>query len=249
MRSIFMEMRGVLAIAWFYGFLPLSRNILWTLNYIGSPLSFLFLIHLYGGEFRTVYALAGAFVMVTLSTSVSMETEAAFNRIILKFQDIYVASPLKPISYIIGLATANILSAIPGILIFLVLTYLLASPHALFIPALMLSLTSVWITFSTIGFLISTLARDVKDLWTWTPILTIAFSVLPPVFYPAEILPRDVWWVVYLIPSATASRMLQATLGGVSLDFQDAIYLSLGLLAQLAVSVLVLLRINRWRVR
>ena len=243
------EINTILAISWFYGFLPLKRNILWTSHYIAAPLSFLFFIYLYGGEARLPLALSGGFVMVTLSTSVSMETEAAFNRIVLKLHDMYVVSPIRPVSYVIGLAIANVLSAIPGLVIFLLLAYLFIKPPIYFTIILLLSLVSIWITFSTVGFLISTLARDVKDLWTWTPIVSVLLSVLPPVFYPAELLPESLRWIVYLIPPATSSRIIQSSLGAVDISYSELASLWSALAIQTGIAMFVLLKSVRWRMR
>ena len=248
-HGITREINTLLAIIWFYGFLPLKRNILWTSHYIAAPLAFLFFIYLYGGEARLPLALAGGFVMVTLSTSVSMETEAAFNRIVLKFHDMYIASPIRPISYVIGLAIANVLSAIPGMIIFLIIAFLFINPPLYFIPILFLALTSIWITFSTIGFLISTMARDIKDLWTWTPIISVLLSVLPPVFYPVEILPPSLRWIVYIIPPATSSRIIQHSLGAVSMSYFELASLWTALAIQSAIATGILLKSIRWRIK
>ncbi len=246
--SVTRSIIAMLAIAWFYGYAQFKRNVFWSFHYVIAPLAFFFFIHLYGRGAGTAFALVGGFIMVTLSASISMETEAAFNRIVLKMQDIYVASPVRPIAYVLGLALANELSALPGIAIFLLLTYILYGISIGFILTLAAATASIWFTFSSIGFLISTFARDVKDLWTWTPIISAAISVLPPVFYPLELLPRYLDWIVYVIPPATASRLLQASLGAVSLTAYGALSLWAALIAQSLVASVILLRSIRWRI-
>lgn len=239
--------KGILSIAWFYGYAQFKRNIFWSLHYVIAPLAFFFFIHLYGRGAGTPFAVAGGFIAVTLAASISMETEAAFNRIVLKLQDVYVASPVSPLTYVLGLALANMISAIPGVVIFLVLASLFLSIGLFFMLTLAAVTTSIWLTFSSLGFLLSTLARDVKDLWTWTPIISAALSVLPPVFYPLELLPGYLGWIVYAIPPATAARVLQGSLGAVSLGFTEALYLWAALLIQSSISVALLLRSIRWR--
>ncbi len=239
--------KGILSVAWFYGYAQFKRNVFWSLHYVIAPLAFFFFIQLYGRGAGTPFAVAGGFIMVTLAASISMETEAAFNRIVLKLQDVYVASPVSPLAYVLGLALANEISAIPGIVIFLILASVFLEIHAIFVLTLVAALTSIWLTFSSIGFLLSTFARDVKDLWTWTPIISAALSVLPPVFYPLELLPKSLTWVVYVIPPATASRLLQHNLEAVSLTFQETTLLWLALAIQSSISLALLLKSIRWR--
>lgn len=240
------NMMAALSISWFYGYTQLRRNIFWSFHYALSPLAFFFFIYIYGGRLGAPYAIAGGLVMITLAASVSMETEAAFNRIVLKLQEVYVASPINPTAYVLGLAMANGLSAIPGMALMLSIAGLLADLTPRFFLAVFSSLPLIWLTFSSFGFLLSTLARDVKDLWTWTPIITGLLSVLPPVFYPLELLPGNLRWIAYAIPSATASRLIQESLGVVDLGGEAAL-LWIALATHTGVALTILLKKVRWR--
>ncbi|MDJ0269321.1 MAG: ABC transporter permease [Aigarchaeota archaeon] len=239
---------GVAAIAWFYGIAPLRRNIYWSFHYALAPLAFLFFIYLYGGSGSVGYALAGGFVMVTVTASVSMETEAAFNRIVLKLHEMYVASPVRPLTYVIGLALANQLSAAPGVATFLVITTALTLLTPLLFFTIIFSLITVWITFSVLGYIISTLVRDLRDLWTWSPIITGLVSVLPPVFYPLELLPEALRGVAYIIPTATAARLVHIAIGAVTAAQQEWILLWTAAAIQSTIAIAVLLRNTRWRI-
>jgi len=238
---------GLASIGWFYGLAPLRRNIFWALHHILAPISFLFFIYLYGGSKSIVFALAGGFVTVTIGTSITIETDAAFNRIVLKLQEIYVASPISPIAYVLGLAVSNAISALPGLAIFMGLSVFLLDLNAVILLTLFLTLTLTWTVFSFTGYIISTVARDMKDLWIWSPIITTLISFLPPVFYPAELLPEQFRWVVFVIPSAAASRLLQASFNAVNLAPAESMLLWLSLTAYAIAAAVAMLGRMRWR--
>ncbi len=249
--TVFKPFRSVViasaAISWFYGIMPLKRNVFWAFHYALTPLAFLFFIYLYGGSESVSFALAGGLVMVTVSVSIALETEAAFNRLILRLQEIYVSSPIPPFAYVIGLAISNGVYAIPGLIIFLGLTAYFIGLNFITLATIILALTLAWTSFSTIGFIISTKARDLKDLWTWSPIISMAASFLPPVFYPLEVLPEALRWVVYIIPTAIASRLIQSSFGVVSIALQEWMALWIALTLHAALAVTALLKRMKWR--
>src|SRR5438445_11710364 len=45
-------------------------------------------------------------------------------------------------------------------------------------------LIGVWLVSSTIGYVVSTLFKDMKTIWPYSALLTNLFGILPPVFYP-----------------------------------------------------------------
>jgi ABC-2 type transport system permease protein len=206
-------LRAIAAFAWFYGLCPLKRNPWWSFHDALAPLSFLFFIALFGGERGIGYALAGAAVMVVVSSSIALETDAAFNRLVLRLQDMYVAAPISASAYILGISLANFITAVPALALVLGLAAYYQGFRAAMIPFAALSLVLVWAVFSFSGYVLSTKARDMKDLWTWSPIISMLVSVLPPVFYPLEAVPGLLRPFVLLVPTAAASRLMQACMG------------------------------------
>jgi ABC-2 type transport system permease protein len=70
-----------------------------------------------------------------------------------------------------------------------------------------------WLMATSLGFLISTLFKQLREIW---PIGTLTFStlsVLPPIFYPAYLIPKPVQWVAFLAPSTFASGLADDVTG------------------------------------
>jgi ABC-type multidrug transport system permease subunit len=66
---------------------------------------------------------------------------------------------------------------------------------------------------TTLGFLVSTFFRQLREIW---PIGTLVFStlaVLPPIFYPADAIPLAWRWVAYLAPSTFAGQLADRVVG------------------------------------
>ncbi|MDP7983050.1 MAG: hypothetical protein RAK18_07715, partial [Conexivisphaerales archaeon] len=68
-----------------------------------------------------------------------------------------------------------------------------------------------------LGFSLSLIFRDLKEVWSTTSILVFAISVLPPVYYPLTILPRYVGYLSLVSPTASAAALLQESMGLVDL--------------------------------
>jgi len=243
------SLASALAFAWFYGLCPLKRNIWWSFHDALAPLSFLFFIFLFGGQRGMGYALSGALVMVVVSSSIALETDAAFNRLVLKLQDMYVAAPISPIAYILGISLANLITALPALALVMALGSYFMAFRAAPLPLLLAALLLAWAVFSFLGYIISTRARDMKDLWTWSPIISVLVSVLPPVFYPLELLPPFARPLALLIPTAAASRLVQSSLGLIALAPLE-IFPPLAVLGLEALAAYLLAkRMAAWRLR
>lgn len=206
-------LKTVLVLAWFNGIVNIKRSPLSVLNFALTPFSILFFIFIFGGPRATTYGLVGGIVSTIVSSSIIIETDAAFIRLILKVQDMFVASPCTPASYVAGLALSELTNGIPGIAIFLAL---LAHFNHMGPAGILLSLFSAsltWASISALGFFISTFARDPRDLWVYSPILTVLLSFLPPVYYPIQLVPQWLRPAAYLAPTTYSAEIIRIAAG------------------------------------
>jgi len=206
-------LKTVFAIAWFNGFVNLRRSPLSVLNFVLTPFSILFFIFIFGGARATTYGLVGGIVSTIVSSSIIIETDAAFIRILLKIQDMFVASPCSPLSYVAGLALSELINGVPGIVIFLILLSHFNHVGVLGGTLIALSVGLTWASISSLGFFISTFARDPRDLWVYSPILTVLLSFLPPVYYPIQLIPSWIRPVAYLAPTTYSAQIIRIAAG------------------------------------
>ena len=164
--------------------------------------------------------------------------EAAYIRIDHKLNELYHASPLSPEGYFIGIAGGMLVAYLPPSLVLLgILEWLhpLAPVAAL---ALAGCLLAVWAVSSTIGYVVSTLFKDMKTIWPYSALLTNVFGILPPVFYPLRLVPIEWRNVVLVLPTSAAAVLVNAAAGLETLTREETI-LAAGALALEAFALFV----------
>ena len=232
---------------WFDGVLPIRRSPFDVLNFILSPLTILFFIYIFAGPSRAVFALGGGLIAVIVGSCITMETDAAFMRIVVKLQDMFVSSPLSPVSYVVGLSLAKLFSGLAGIVLFSVLLGAYANVTAVGALEIAAAAAITWASISALGFMISTFARDVRDLWVYSPLLNVALAFLPPVFYPISLLPQSVRFVAYVAPTTYPAQIIQSATGLVSTTPDGLLLDFLGGLAYALVLAALAARLAHWR--
>src|SRR5256884_6110781 len=74
-------------------------------------------------------------------------------------------------------------------------------------------LLAVWAVSSTIGYVVSTLFKDMKTIWPYSALLTNLFGVVPPVFYRLGSVPVEWRSVVLLLPTSAAAGPVDSPAG------------------------------------
>ena len=236
-----------MALLWFDGILPIRRSPFDVLNFILSPLTILFFIYIFAGPSRAVFALGGGLIAVIVGSCITLETEAAFMRIVVKLQDMFVASPISAVSYVAGLSLAKLFSGLAGIVLFSVLLGVYASISVVGALEIVAAAAITWASISALGFMISTFARDVRDLWVYSPLLNVALSFLPPVFYPISFLPQEFRVVAYVAPTTYPAQIIQAATGQISIGQGVLLFDFVGGLAYTLVLIALAAKLARWR--
>ncbi|MCL5788703.1 MAG: ABC transporter permease [Candidatus Marsarchaeota archaeon] len=237
-------LRTIAILVWFNAYLSVKRSPFILTSVVLTPLSILFFIYLFGGLRATTYGLVGGLVSVVVSSSVIIETEAAFARIMLKVQDMFVASPVTSLSYTTGIALSELSTGLAGILIFIGLILTLHRVSLIGDAYIFVSLALTWGCISALGFIISTYARDPRDLWTYSPVLSVLLSFVPPVFYPLSYVPSMLRPLTYLVPTTYAAEAIRDTLG---ISAGNPLVFDLGLTAYTALLLFIASNRARWR--
>jgi ABC-2 type transport system permease protein len=68
-------------------------------------------------------------------------------------------------------------------------------------------------TTSSIGFFLSTYVLNTRSAFLTVSLISIILSVLPPVFYPLQLIPASFRWVAELVPTTHASVLVQSSVG------------------------------------
>src|SRR5437016_9323371 len=139
--------------------------------------------------------------------------EAAYIRIDHKLNELYHASPLSPEGYFVGIAGGMLIAYLPPSLVILVILEILHPLNPLAVGTLAVCLLAVWAFSATIGYVVSTLFKDMKTIWPYSALLTNLFGVVPPVFYPFSKVPLEWRSLVLLLPTSAAAVLVDSAAG------------------------------------
>lgn len=212
--------------------------------FAGLPLFYMWAL---GGMHLISMGLAGAMISVAAFSGMFVSQDIIFNRIWTKFQDIMVASPVRPLAYFLGLAFSNVVSTGFAIIPYSALLVLqgklnLANATLVLIPIMICYLSNLML-----GFFLGTVINDVKTGNSLGNILVLAMVYLPPVYYPITSLPEPLRSLVLIIPTVSAVQIVNN-----ALNMPTAVkeYVSIGW-AILVVSTIILAFLTmkniRWR--
>ncbi len=220
-----MSLRTQLRASWgliaLNGIIPVKRMPLYLVNTLGAPFSFLFFIYVVSQGRFVGFGVAGGLVLTTFSIGTSLQADMTHFRVDLKLQDMVVASPLRAWTYVLGMALSELAFATPGILAFLFVGYATQGAGVLGLPIILGTLLLVWALGCSLGFFLATYLRDIRETFALSPLLSLVLSVLPPVYYPASIIPAGFRWLGYLAPTTDASELIQGALGMTTLGPLD----------------------------
>lgn len=243
-RRIYYGIRTAFIIAWFNGILSILRSPLSALTFFLTPLSLVFFIYIFAGKNALTYGLIGGLISSMVSSSIIVETDASFVRIVLKIQDMFVASPVSPISYAAGLALSDLIPGLPGVIFFIILLSIIDNLNAIQIILILFSLAITWANISALGFFISTFARDPRDLWVYAPILSVVLGFISPVYYPISFLPQWAQMIAYLSPTTYTGEIIRNV---VAFSLENILYLFLGLIIYTIAFIYLAGKRMRWK--
>lgn len=158
--------------------------------------------------------------------------EAAYIRIDHKLNELYHASPLSPEAYFVGIAGGMLVAYLPPSLVVLAILEIVHPLSAFAWLVLVACLLAVWAASSTIGYVVSTLFKDMKTIWPYSALLTNLFGILPPVFYPLRLVPMEWRSVVLLLPTSAAAVLVNAAAGLETVTRDEATLAAAALLAE-----------------
>ena len=247
-KTILLAFKQALLIAYLTGFLWLRRNPMSMVFTAISPFSLLFVLFVISNGHYIQFAIAGSLVMALVGYGLALGQDISFYKTEYKIQDVFVASPVSPLTYMTGLALSELLFGLPALI---VLTALAAYFGTSFVnlPLLLSNIVLIWGAMSAMGFFLSSHMLHMRNATQVISFVNVILAVIPPVYYSIERLPLALHYLAYLLPTTHASIILQYIMG---LPTPKEWSLGLGITVQLVYLVgLVLLAKTKaiWRER
>jgi ABC-2 type transport system permease protein len=157
-------------------------------------------------------ALVGAILFSGFTLGQRTLNEAAYIRIDSKLHELFLASPLAPESYFLGIALGVLGAYVPPILVLGGVAIAILHPSLLASLTLLGAAGLVWAFSSSFGYVLSTLFRDQRAIWSYSSLLYNFFGVLPPVFYPLALFPIALRPVALVLPPSAGAALVENAL-------------------------------------
>jgi len=210
------KVHDLLIIAWI-NFLPNARTPpVFISPFIIAliPLIFFFVF----GEGVTEDAFVGVLVTMVSFVGIAIATDVVEKKIVFKFQEMLVASPVSPFSYAFGISLSALIFNFPGIFIFLSLLYVKGSVTAHSLLVVLGALICTWAVISMLGFTIATYMATSQSVSPLVALMGALIGYLPPVYYRLSRLPQLFQWVSYLVPTTHTAQIMRNTMDLIELD-------------------------------
>src|SRR5579884_270742 len=112
-----LPIRQALLIAYMTGMLWLRRNPISMIFTAISPFSLLFVLFVVSNGQYTNFAVAGSLVMALVGYGLSLGQDISLYKTEYKVQDLFVASSVSPLTYMMGLALSELLFGLPALVV------------------------------------------------------------------------------------------------------------------------------------
>ena len=206
-----LPLRQVLIIAYMTGVLWLRRNPMSLVFTAISPFSLLFVLFVVSGGQYIHFAVAGSLVMALVGYGLALGQDISFYKTEYKVQDVFVASPVSPLTYMVGLALSELLFGLPALIVLATLVVYFGSVFS--IPLLVATILLIWGAMSAMGFFLSSHMLHMRNATQVISFVNVILAVLPPVFYSMDVMPEVLRPLAYAVPTTHASLMLQYIMG------------------------------------
>lgn len=207
-----LPVRQAFLIAYMTGVLWLRRNPTSLVFTAISPFSLLFVLYVISGGEWTDFAIAGSLVMALVGYGLALGQDISFYKTEYKVQDVFVASPVSPITYMMGLALSELLFGLPALIVLASLV-VFNGGSILSIPLLVATILLIWGSMSAMGFFLSSHMLHMRNATQIISFVNVILTILPPVFYPITFMPDVLEPLAYAMPTTHASMMLQYIMG------------------------------------
>ncbi|MGP8076105.1 MAG: ABC transporter permease [Thermoplasmata archaeon] len=216
------RLRSILTLVQLNGFIPIRTTPLYIVNLLASPLSFLFFIYIVSHGTYVAYGITGGMVLTMLTVGTSLQSDLTHYRHDLKFQDIVVASPVEAPIYVAGMALSELVYSLPALAVFVVLFIVWGFATITSLLVVTGVVVLVWAFASARAFTLATYFKDVRETFIFSPMLSLVFTVLPPVYYPISALPAWAQVASRVSPTTYAAGLVQGAVGLQPLSFSAA---------------------------
>ncbi len=218
------------------------RQPIWLVQSVAVTLGFFALLYAWGGRAGVSNFVIGAVVAGMWGVGINIVGQDIGWYRLMRLYDMFVATELTPTQFILGMFLSSIVFEAVTLTAYLPIALVFGAVRQL---AASLAVGVVELTLAIfLGLVVAMRVSAATNVSSVTNTLSSVLQVLPPVFYPAHLLPGTVKYAVMAVPTAAAAELARQ-LGGLSASVPTVVPLaSLGVWTLSA--FLVANKVVRW---
>lgn len=177
------------------------------------PLSFFLVFTLIAGRSLGQHAFLGAAVAYSVTAGIVSLPQTVVQYRIRQLHDMIVASPIRPVNYLLGLAVSRLLYIAPPLVVILTVFAWFSEVPPWRVLATLPWLALAWLFGCVVGFAISRRWDNPANISSISNMAGYLIVLLPPVYYPLSLLPDAARVPASFIPTATLAEMMRWSVG------------------------------------
>ena len=177
------------------------------------PASYFLVFSLLAGGALGRHAFLGAAVAFAVTGGVVSLPQTVVLYRMRRLHDMMVASPIRPLTYVAGLAVSRLLYVAPPLLAVLAAFGLFGDISPWRLAAMAPLVVVAWAFGCALGFAISRRWDNPAYISAVANMVGYLLVLLPPVYYPMSLLPEAAWLTVSLIPTAAIAELMRWSAG------------------------------------
>ncbi len=198
---------------------------------------------------NTLQGFAGALVMAITFTGLGIANDVVLYRKLYKLQDMFVASPVSPLAYVLGISLSSLILSLPSIATSLTILAIKLHLELIKIIEIIIVILLTWITITSLAFALATYIESLTHVSSLSSAMSIILGILPPVYYPIKLIPNPYRVIAYLAPTTHSAQLLRIILARRSfqtLEMQQFVHW-LMLVAFTLFFILLVIKKAQWR--
>jgi ABC-type multidrug transport system permease subunit len=177
-----------------------------------------------GGVPYIMFILPGIMAMSSMRQSFSLSTDINISRFYWRTFDEIRSTPISDLSYTIGEVLSGMVKGWLATLVILLIALFFRAAFPLS-GLFVLSVTLNTLIFSSIAVITSMLVRSHADQGILTNFVITPMAFLCGTFFPLEMYPRWVRWIIYILPLTHSTRTIRAAYLGDPYPFYSLLYM------------------------
>lgn len=177
------------------------------------PASYFLVFSLLAGGSLGRHAFLGAAVAFAVTGGVVSLPQTVVLYRMRRLHDMIVASPIRPLTYVAGLAVSRLLYVAPPLVVVIAAFGLFGDVAPWRVAAMVPFVVVGWAFGCALGFAIARRWDNPAYISAVANMVGYLLVLLPPVYYPMSLLPEPAWLPTSLIPTAAIADLMRWSAG------------------------------------